>query len=632
MKTYSILLLAIIMVSINSCTMKEEKAPIIPLEDFFKNPEKDNYEISPDGKYFSYLAPFENRMNLFVEEIGNDSAIQITWETDRDIAAYTWANNTRILYLKDTGGDENYHLYGVNIDGTDLKGLTVFEGVRTIIIDELEDFEEYILIGLNKRNPQVFDPFRLNIQTGEMEMLAENPGGIVGWLTDHNGKLRVAISIDGVETTLLYRDNEQEDFRPVLTTNYKEQLHPYFFDFENKHVYATSNIGRDKSVMVLYDIANAKELEVIYENDEVDIQGIAYSKKRKVLTYVTYYTDKKQFHFFDEPIKLMFENLNAKLDGYEVRIVSSNKAEDEFIIRTFSDRTEGSYFAYDLKNDNLQKLHDIMPWLPEEYMAEMKPVKYLSTDSLTIHGYLTIPKGVKPKSIPVVVHPHGGPSARDFWGFRPTVQFLANNGYAVLQMNFRGSTGYGRKFKEAGYGQWGLKMQDDITDGVNWLINQGIADPYKIAIFGASYGGYATLAGLAFTPDLYCCGVDYVGVSNLFTILENIPPYWEPMRIMMYEQLGDPVKDSVKLVQISPVFHADKIKAPLFIAQGANDPRVKKIESDQMVEAMRKRGIEVEYMVKDNEGHGFRNEENRFDFYREMIIFLDKHMKDTLAK
>ncbi len=328
----------------------------------------------------------------------------------------------------------------------------------------------------------------------------------------------------------------------------------------------------------------------------------------------------------------MFEDLNNKVDGYEVRIVSSNKEEDKFIIRTFSDRNEGAYFAYDLTTGNLQKIHEIAPWLEEEYLAEMKPIEYMSSDSFTIHGYLTIPKGVKPKNIPVVVHPHGGPSARDFWGFSPTVQFLANNGYAVFQMNFRGSTGYGRKFKEAGYGQWGLKMQDDITDGVKWLIDEGIADPDKVAIFGASYGGYATLAGLAFTPDLYCCGVDYVGVSNLFTILENIPPYWEPLRKMMYEQLGDPVKDSLKLTQISPVFHADNIVAPLFIAQGANDPRVKKIESDQMVEAMKERGIEVEYMVKDNEGHGFRNEENRFDFYRGMIKFLDKHMKDTIAE
>ncbi len=305
MKISSVLILTICIILFNSCVMKEEKTPLIPLEDFFKNPEKDGYKISPDGKYFSYLAPFDNRMNLFVEEIGKDSAIQITWETDRDIAGYLWANKSRILYLKDTGGDENFHLYGVNIDGSDLKGLTVFEGVRTTIIDELEDFEDLVLVGLNKRNPQVFDPYRLNIKTGEMELLAENPGNIVGWLTDHEGKLRVAIAIDGIETSLLYRDSEQEEFRSVLTTNYKEQIDPYFFDFDNKNVYATSNLGRDKSVMVLFDIANAKELEVIYENGEVDIQDINYSKKRKVLTYVTYYTDKKHFYFFD-----VFQQLN----------------------------------------------------------------------------------------------------------------------------------------------------------------------------------------------------------------------------------------------------------------------------------------------------------------------------------
>jgi len=256
----------------------------------------------------------------------------------------------------------------------------------------------------------------------------------------------------------------------------------------------------------------------------------------------------------------------------------------------------------------------------------MKPIQYISRDSITIHGYLTLPVGVKAKNLPVVFNPHGGPWARDYWGFNPEVQFLANRGYAVLQMNFRGSTGYGKNFVNISYKQWGRTMQNDITDGVKWLIDQGIADKNRIAIYGGSYGGYATLAGLTLTPDLYACGVDYVGVSNLFTFMNTIPPYWEPMREMFYEMVGHPVKDSIWLAEVSPVLHADRIKVPLLIAQGANDPRVNKNESDQMVEALKKRGITVEYMVKDNEGHGFRNEENRFDFYRAMEKFLANHI------
>ena len=259
-------------------------------------------------------------------------------------------------------------------------------------------------------------------------------------------------------------------------------------------------------------------------------------------------------------------------------------------------------------------------------MAPMTPVQYIARDGLTIHGYLTLPAGSDGKNLPVVINPHGGPWARDTWGFDGEVQFLANRGLAVLQMNFRGSTGYGRAFWEAGFKQWGLAMQDDITDGVKWLIEQGIADPERIGIYGGSYGGYAVLAGLAFTPDLYACGVDYVGVSNLFTLLETIPPYWELGRQMMYEQIGHPDKEKELLKAASPVFHAERIRAPLFVAQGANDPRVKKAESDQIVEAMRKRGVDVEYMVKDNEGHGFLNEENRFDFYRAMERFHAKHL------
>jgi dipeptidyl aminopeptidase/acylaminoacyl peptidase len=624
-KTLHLMILTMI---INMSVMAQ-KPEIIPLEDFFKNPERTSYNISPDGKYISFMAPYESRMNIFVQKTGSDKVTRLTSETKRDIAGYYWANNTRLLYINDNGGDENFALFGVDVNGKNEKCLTCFENVRTQIIDDLEDQPDFVIVGLNKRDAMVFDPYRLNINTGDMVMLAENPGNIQSWMTDHDGKLRVAMAIvDGVNTQLLYRDNEEEEFRPILTTSFKESMSPQFFTFDNKRLYATSNLNRDKSAAVIFDPVSATETEMLYENDSYDVSSISYSRKRKVITAASYTSWKRERNFFDETTKKLFERLEKELKGYEISISASDKAEEKFIIRTYSDRSLGSYYFFDLKKDKLTKIQEVSPWIDENQMAEIKPIQYRSRDGLIIHGYLTLPKGVEPKNLPVVINPHGGPWARDNWGFNPEVQFLANRGFAVLQMNFRGSTGYGKAFWEASFKQWGLTMQNDITDGVYWLIEQGIADKDNIAIYGASYGGYATLQGLVVTPTLYAAGVDYVGVSNLFTFMQTIPPYWKPLLDMMYEMVGNPETDKVQFEATSPAMNAHRIMAPLFVAQGAKDPRVNIAESDQIVEAMRKRGVEVEYMVKDNEGHGFRNEENRFDFYRAMEKFLAKHLLD----
>lgn len=603
----------------------------IPLRDFFRNPEKTSYQISPDGNYLSYLAPYENRLNIFVENLSTGETNRSTESLNRDIRGYTWKGSNRLIYIQDEGGDENFKLYATDPDGTDLKILTPFENVMTQVVDVLEEDDNHMLISLNKRNPQVFDVYRINVFTGEMNLVAENPGNIVGWGTDHDGKLRIANASDGVNWSLFYRDSEDEEFTPILTADFKENISPLFFTFDNKNFYAASNLGRDKLSIVEYDPKENKEVKVLYEHPEVDVSSLSFSKKRKVLTSVSYTTWKRQMEFLDEITKQRYERLQSELgEEKEIVIIDHNKNEDIFLVRTYSDKSLGAHYIFDTKKDEIKKLSDVSPWLDENEMAEMKPIQYTSRDGLTIHGYLTLPKDVPVENLPVVVNPHGGPWARDTWGFNPEVQFLANRGFAVLQVNFRGSTGYGKEFWQSSFKQWGLKMQDDITDGVLWLIDEGIADSERIGIYGGSYGGYATLAGLTFTPELYAAGVDYVGVSNLFTFLETIPPYWEPFKEMMYEMVGNPKSDSTQFVATSPVFHADKIIAPLFIAQGKNDPRVKQSESDQMVEAMKKRGIEVEYMVKDNEGHGFSNEENRFDFYEAMEKFLKKHLKPAI--
>lgn len=600
--------------------------PRIPLRDFFKNPERSGYQISPDGKWISYMSPYERRMNIFVMPRSGGDAKRITGETARDLAGYFWKSNDRIIYLKDFGGDENFHLFSVDLGGDNLKDLTPFEGVTVQVVDELEEHPDEMLIGMNKRVKEIFDVYRLNVKTGTMTLAAENPGNITGWVTDHDGNIRAASTTDGVNTTLLYRETEKDAFKPIVTTNFKEAVSPLFFTFDNKYVYAASNVGRDKSAIVKYDIANGKELETLFEHPDVDVSDLTFSKKRKVLTSINYTTWKRERKILDTHMEQIFNKIQSKLQHYEVSLTSENKEEDIFIIRTYSDRSLGAFYVYEVESDKLTKLTDVSPWLSEKDLCEMKPISYKSRDGLTINGYLTLPKGKDAKNLPVVINPHGGPWHRDQWTYNPEVQLFANRGYAVLQVNFRGSTGYGRKFWESSFKQWGKTMQNDVSDGVKWLVDQGIADPKKVAIYGGSYGGYCTLAGMTFTPELYACGIDYVGVSNLFTFMKTIPPYWKPFLEMMYEMVGDPEKDKDLMTSASPVFHVDQIVSPLLVIQGAKDPRVNIDESNQIVEALKKRGIDVPYLVKENEGHGFHNEENRFEAYEAMEKFLEKHL------
>lgn len=600
----------------------------IPLTKFFKNPKVAQFQISPDGRYYSYLKPYKKRMNVYVQEIGKGGkAKRVTSLTDRSVSYYFWKENDTLLYSRDFGGDENYHWFSVKADGTGERDLTPFKNIQARLIDDLEGVSKTdVIVGINKRDSKVHDAYRLNVATGEIKMIAKNPGYYTGWLTDHDGKLRVAVSSDGVNSAIYYRKTEKGKFRKILSTNFRTTVYPMFFTFDNKKLYVVSNKSRNHLVAAIFNPRTRREEKIIFSHPEVDVDSLYYSRKRKKLISASYTTWKNQKKFFDPIFEAIFKDMRAKLPEKQLSVTGMTEDESKMIVRAHNDRTRGAYYLYDTNNKKLTHLSDLSPWLPESQLAEMKPIQYKSRDGLTIHGYLTLPKGADAKDLPLVVNPHGGPWARDKWGFNPEVQFLANRGYAVLQMNFRGSTGYGKRFWIAGFKEWGKKMQNDVTDGVKHLVSKGVVNKDKVCIYGASYGGYATLAGLTFTPDVYACGVDYVGISNLFTFMETIPPYWEPYRKMMYEMVGHPKKDKKLLTATSPAFHVNNIKVPLFIAQGAKDPRVKKAESDQMVEALRKNGVEVPYMVKENEGHGFHNEENRIEFYSNMEKFLKENI------
>jgi dipeptidyl aminopeptidase/acylaminoacyl peptidase len=610
--------------------------PTVPLRDFFRNPDRAYFRISADGKYIAFMQPHgtERRRNIFVQELGPDGPRgeirRMTNETARDIGNYFWKGNETLLYAKDFGGDENFHVVAVNVRTGEVKDLTPGEKVRASVIDDLKDHPTDVLITHNARDAKVFDVYRVNAQTGQSTQVARNPGNIIGWVPDHAGRVRAAVTSDGVNRTVLYRERETDEFKPVVTTNFRESIEPQFFTFDDKRLYVVSNRGRDKAAAAILDPATGKE-EVLWAHPDVDIGGLTYSRARKALATAEFETWRDGRHFFEGETRKIFERLQARLPGYRISIQSRTYDETRMVVAATSDRTQGVRYVYDARTDTLTRLGEVAPWIAEKQMAPVQPVQYKTRDGLTINGYLTLPLGRPAKNLPVIVNPHGGPWARDSWGFNPEAQFLANRGYAVFQMNFRGSTGFGRTFWEASFKQWGRAMQDDITDGVQWLIKEGIADPKRVGIYGASYGGYATLAGVTLTPDLYAAAVNYVGVSNMFTFMNTIPPYWEPLRAMFYEMVGNPEKDKDLLRAVSPVFLADRIKTPLLVAQGARDPRVNKAESDQIVEALRKRGVPVEYIVKDNEGHGFANEENQFEFYGAMERFFATHLKPQQA-
>ncbi len=598
----------------------------IPLEDFFRKPENVMVQLSPDGGYLAWLAPWKHRMNVFVKNLETDKVLRVTSASEQDLRGYVWCGDNSIVYAMDKGGDENTRIYGVKADGSGSLDYTPFAGVKCGIIDRLADDDSHILFSMNKRDRTLFDVYKLNVFSGEMVLVAENPGNVSSWVADHTGSIRVAATADGLNSGIIYRENELEAWKKVASYDFREKAEPLFFTPNNQSIYVASNVGRDKKAIFKYNLTDGKESTLIFEHPDVDVSRLLYSRKLGKVTGVTYTTKKRVFKHFDDSRAAIQKFVDENLPGNHNSLLSFDKEETKCIIHSGSDRNRGSYHLLDIEKLKLVKLFDLCPWLKTEEMAEMKPISYKARDGFVIHGYLTVPQSVEPGLLPMVVLPHGGPWSRDGWAFKAQVQFLANRGFAVLQMNFRGSTGYGRKFLEAGYGQWGLSMQDDITDGVNWAIEAGIADAKRIAIYGVSYGGYAALMGIVKNPDLYAAAVDYVGVSNLFTILENMPPYWEYMREMMYERIGHPEKDRERLQKTSPALNTDKIKTPLFIAQGANDPRVNRIESDQVVEGLRKRGIHVEYMVKDDEGHSFAKEENQFDFYRAMEKFLYRHL------
>ncbi len=607
------------------------------VEDYFARPQASTFRFSPDGKYLSYRERDENaRRHLVVKEVATGKVQRAVEEGEELIRGYGWLNNERLVYVMDEGGNENYHVYAVNLDGSKLKDLTPFEGVRALLTDILKDDKDHIIIQLNKNNPQVFEPYKVHVESGEMVQLysntdLENP--ISSYTFDREGQLKAFTRIrDGVYQDIYY--SAGEEFSLIKQLDWYETFSILRFNdaTSNPHdAYVLTNLESDKAEIVLYDLKENKVLEVVFSNDLYDVSGMDVSRKRNwEVDYFSYEGKKRVIIPVSDLYKVLHANFQSLFPDKSYSVVDNTDAEDQFLLYVYSDRSYGKYFSYDADKGEFKELYELMPQLKEADMAQMMPISFKSRDGLTLHGYLTLPEAaLAGEKVPVIVNPHGGPQGiRDSWGFNPEAQLFASRGYATLQVNFRISGGYGKEFLKAGFKQIGRKAMDDVEDGVQYIIDQGWVNKDKVAIYGGSHGGYAVLRGLTKTPGLYACGVDYVGVSNLFTFMETIPPYWKPYLKILHEIWYNPEIPEEKAImeEVSPVFHIDKIEKPLFVVQGANDPRVNIDESDQIVSALRSKGFEVPYMVKYDEGHGFGKEENSIHLYKAMMGFFAKHL------
>lgn len=598
---------------------------LIPRSVLFGNPQRTGPRLSPDGLRLSYLAPDEGVLNIWVKTIGQEDDRAVTKDRETGIRTYFWADdNETILYLQDTDGDENWHVFAVNPKTLETRDLTPFEGARVgdLITDRKHPDE--ILVGLNKRDPQVFDLHRIRLSNGEETREAENPGNYVSWLTDNDFRVRgaMAANADG-GFDLLVAHTPGADFEPFLSWSAEDNGGPHGFAPDGKSLYIEDSLANDTTELYQIDLATKKKTPIA-NDPRVDVGPVITHPDLHHIQAVGFALHKLEWTILDDEIRSDFAALEAIEDG-ELSIVSRDKADSTWLVAFASDTQPARYYAWDRNARKAEFLFSARPELEQYELAPMKPVTIPARDGLELVSYLTAPADAK-GPLPLVLNVHGGPWARDEWGYDPEAQWFAGRGYAVLQVNFRGSTGFGKKFLNAGNREWGAKMHDDLLDAIEWAVKEGVADRKKVAIYGGSYGGYAALVGAAFTPDVFCCAVDIVGPSNICTLIESIPPYWAPLMHQFRVKVGDISTERDFLESRSPLFKADEIRIPLLIAQGANDPRVKRAEAEQIVAALRGKGKEVDYLLFEDEGHGFSRPENRMAFYAEAEQFLQRHL------
>jgi dipeptidyl aminopeptidase/acylaminoacyl peptidase len=614
--------------------------PLIDREIFFDNPEYAAAQISPDGKYISFIKPFEGTMNVWVKGVSEPfSAARPLTNDTRPVRSYFWSRDARfILFVQDKGGDENFNVYAVDPTAKPAEGspvpaarnITEAKGIRAMIQTVPRSEPDAIYVGINDRDPAWHDLYKVKISTGERSLVRENRDRYQQMVFDNADQLRLAVRSAPNGDTEILRINADGSVTKIYDCDAFEECGPVRFHRDNRRVYLRTNKGDNDLIgLALLDVASGKVDNVEIDPRKVsDLNGVMFSNVTNEIVATTYYDDRVRIYWKNRTFQADHETIKKRLGDRGINFGSSTADESKWIVSSFSDVDPGTVWMYDRKTKNLTTLYQVREKLDRSSLAPMTSIRYKSSDGLEIQAYLTLPKGVPAKDLPLVVNPHGGPWARDFWGYNTFAQFLANRGYAVLQPNFRASTGFGKAFLNAGNNEWGEKMQDDITWGIKHLVDQGIVDAKRVGIMGGSYGGYAALAGVAFTPDVYAASVAIVPPSNLQTLLDSIPPYWEGVRTVFYKRMGDPrtPEGLAQMKRQSPHAHADRIKTPLLVVQGANDPRVKQRESDQIVVALRDRDYPVEYILAPDEGHGFARPVNNMAMIAASEKFLAKHL------
>ncbi len=609
---------------------------LIPRSVLFGNPDKAAARISPDGKHISYLAPVDDVLNVWVGPTADPSAAQpVTKDTKRGIRAYYWAYTSQhILYRQDVGGDEDWHVYSADVKTKETKDLTPLEKVSAQVQEVSHRFPDQILVGLNDREPSLHDVYRINIRSGERELVLKNPG-FSDFITDEDLQVRFGIKFTEDGGNLVQRSDGKSGWVDFFKVPMQDTLttSPVGFDKAGQTLYLMDSRGRDTGALAAMEIATGKT-RVIASSDLADVDGILSHPTDNTILAASFTYARKEWQVLDPSVKADFEYLRTVADG-EMEITSQTQDNQQWSVAYLLDNGPARYYRYDRAAKKAHFLFTNRKDLEEVKLARMHPVVIPARDGMKLVSYLTLPLGstasdaARPtKPLPLVLTVHGGPWARDEWGYDSEHQLLANRGYAVLSVNFRGSTGFGKQHVNAGNREWAAKMHNDLLDAVKWAIDQKIADPQRVGIMGASYGGYATLVGLTFTPDVFACGVDIVGPSNILTLLATIPAYWQPAVQMFRDRVGDYTSEEGKkfLEERSPLGLVDRIRKPLLIGQGANDPRVKQSEADQIVKAMQQHKIPVTYVLYPDEGHGFARPENQLSFYAVTEAFLSKHL------